>query len=166
VERARPAVRSDLGRVAELWDIAAAELLTQRGGLLLGASNLTPRPTEDALADMLLRADRHLVVGSYEGLLLGFAVAATEPVTWAGGLAGSAQPALLGQIQVLFVEPPARAVGIGEAMVTLVTEWCSAEGCVGIDAPALPGNRPAKAFFEDQGFTARLLVMHRPLAES
>ena len=33
-----------------------------------------------------------------------------------------------------------------------------------MDAPALPGSRPAKAFFEDNGFVARLLVMHRPLA--
>jgi hypothetical protein len=35
-------------------------------------------------------------------------------------------------------------------------------GCVGVDAPALPGSRSAKAFFEDNGFIARMLVMHRP----
>ena len=35
-----------------------------------------------------------------------------------------------------------------------------------MDAPALPGSRPAKAFFEDHGFVARLLVMHRPLPDA
>ena len=37
------------------------------------------------------------------------------------------------------------------------------EGCVGIDAFALPGHRAAKNFFEEQGFTARAIVMHHVL---
>jgi hypothetical protein len=51
-------------------------------------------------------------------------------------------------------------------MIELVVAWCAARGCAGVDAPALPGNRPAKAFFEDNGFVARLLVMHQPLPRS
>jgi hypothetical protein len=36
-------------------------------------------------------------------------------------------------------------------------------GCSGVDATALPGNRATKNFFEESGFTARLLVMHHRL---
>jgi hypothetical protein len=52
---------------------------------------------------------------------------------------------------------------VAEAMVAALDDWARTLGCAGIDAPALPGNRAAKAFFEGQGFLARLLVMHRPL---
>ena len=66
----------------------------------------------------------------------------------------------LGRIEVIFVEPNARQVGVAEAVLELVLEWAQSRGCVGVDAPALPGNRTAKAFFEGHGFLARLLVMH------
>ena len=33
----------------------------------------------------------------------------------------------------------------------------------GVDATALPGDRLTKNFFESNGFTARLLIMHRRL---
>jgi hypothetical protein len=41
--------------------------------------------------------------------------------------------------------------------------FCAGRGCVGIDALALPGHRAAKNFFEESGFTARAIVMHRSL---
>jgi hypothetical protein len=49
-------------------------------------------------------------------------------------------------------------------MAEALVAFCTARGCVGIDALALPGHRAAKNFFEESGFTARALVMHRPLA--
>ena len=54
-------------------------------------------------------------------------------------------------------------MGVGEALVADLVEVATARGCLGIDAPALPGHRQTKNFFEGQGFTARLLTMHRPL---
>jgi len=63
----------------------------------------------------------------------------------------------------LGVEPEARAVGVGEALLTEILAWADAAGCVGVDAPALPGHRQAKNFFEAHGFTARVLTMHRTL---
>jgi GNAT superfamily N-acetyltransferase len=74
-------------------------------------------------------------------------------------------PRLLGIVRTLYVEPPGRAIGVGEAIMDMVISWCTSLRCVGIDAPALPGARHAKAFFEDEGFVARLLIMHRPLGE-
>lgn len=69
----------------------------------------------------------------------------------------------VGRIEVLYVAPPARGVGVGEALMTEVVSWCAARECTGIDARALPGNREAKNFFEAAGFSARLLIMHHRL---
>jgi len=66
----------------------------------------------------------------------------------------------LGRIDVLFVEPGGRGVGVGEAVMAGLLGWCASAGCAGVDATALPGNREAKNFFEAAGFSARLLVMH------
>jgi hypothetical protein len=49
-------------------------------------------------------------------------------------------------------------------LVDALVEHCTVHGCVGVDATALPGHRAAKNFFETNGFTARALAMHRPLA--
>jgi hypothetical protein len=49
-------------------------------------------------------------------------------------------------------------------MAASLLDWCRSLGCIGVDSNALPGSRAVKSFFENEGFTARLLVMHRPLA--
>jgi GNAT superfamily N-acetyltransferase len=64
----------------------------------------------------------------------------------------------------VFVEEGARGVGLGEAILEDLVAWFADRGCVGVDAPALPGHRQAKNFFEAHGFVARLLVMHHPTA--
>jgi len=66
----------------------------------------------------------------------------------------------LGVIGDLYVEPDARGVGVGEALMDALLVWASERGCQGVDATALPGDRATKNFFEGSGFTARLLVMH------
>jgi ribosomal protein S18 acetylase RimI-like enzyme len=69
----------------------------------------------------------------------------------------------LGSIEDLYVAPAARRCGAGRAIADVMVKWCSSQGCIGVDANALPGSRAVKSFFEGEGFTARLLVMHRPL---
>jgi GNAT superfamily N-acetyltransferase len=69
----------------------------------------------------------------------------------------------LGQLELIYVEPAARQGGVAAAMLALVLARCAEWGLAGLDAPALPGNRAAKSFFERQGMQARMLVMHRPL---
>jgi hypothetical protein len=44
-----------------------------------------------------------------------------------------------------------------------ILAWCGEQGCNAVDAYALPGDRQTKNFFEESGFTARLLVMHHRL---
>jgi len=61
---------------------------------------------------------------------------------------------------------PARPLWVGElagAMTELALDWFAGSGCTGVDALALPGARATKNFFEENGFTARLLVVHRRL---
>ena len=74
--------------------------------------------------------------------------------------------ARLGVIDDLYVEPGARSVGVGEAMMGLLLEWCRDQGCRGVDALALPGMRATKNFFEESGFSARLIVMHHRMADA
>jgi GNAT superfamily N-acetyltransferase len=153
VEYARVATAADLPTVESLWNEAVAELDGQRGGALLAGSLLRRQPVGHMLRAALDDDDFLLVVGTTDGADVGVASAHCDR--------DRREP--IGVIDTIYVEPEARQVGVGEAMVDLVVQWCSGQGCVGVDAPALPGSRPAKAFFEDHGFVARLLVMHHPV---
>ena len=73
---------------------------------------------------------------------------------------------VVGRLELVYVDPAARQIGIAELMLDLVVDWCQRAGCVGIDAPALPGTRADKTFFEGKGFLARLLLMHLPLGDA
>lgn len=153
MEHARKADATELGFIAGLWAEAVSELDGQRGGFLL-AGSLTRPDLDAALKEAQSDPERLIVLGLLDGAGVGFASAVRdrdrrEPVA---------------AIEVIYVQPDARQVGVAEAMVGAVMRWADERGCVGVDAPALPGNRSAKAFFEDNGFTARLLVMHHPLA--
>ncbi len=154
MEAARVATAADAPILSSLWAQAQREVEVERGGALLVASVVNDRPAVEMLLAALDDADRLVVVGTLDTVEVGFALARYQLV----GLTP------IGNVEAIYVEPPARQVGVGEAMVDTIAEWCDRRGCQGMDAPALPGSRPAKAFFEDNGFVARLLVMHRPLA--
>jgi len=133
----------------------------QRGGPLLAGTLLAdsssgPVPLDTWLRGALSDPDRLLVVGTLDELVFGFGVARIDR--------HRRQPVVV--IDMLRVEAEARGVGVGEAMLARIVAWATELGAAGIDAPALPGSREAKAFFEDSGFTARLLVMHHALPAS
>lgn len=123
-----------------------------KGGALWAVREARPEPLEDAYGALLDGDDALLVVGTLDSVVIGFG--AVEVETLRSG-------ERLGVITDLFVEPDARAVGVGEALAGDLVEFCTARRCVGIDALALPGHRAAKNFFEESGFTARAIVMHR-----
>jgi GNAT superfamily N-acetyltransferase len=153
MEDARVATAADIPALKTLWDMAVREIDTHRGGALLLRSIAWPAPFEQGVQAALGDADRVVVLGTTDGVEVGFASVRCD-------LAGRPP---IGVIDAVYVEPSARQIGVGEAIVDLVISWCRERGCGGVDAPALPGSRPAKAFFEDHGFIARLLVMHHPL---
>jgi GNAT superfamily N-acetyltransferase len=150
VESARPAIASELADLARLWTEAVAELEGQRGGRPL-ADTLTRNDLYGYLDDALGDPESLVVVGLID----------ETPVGIASLRADRRRDLPLGKLELLYVEPEARGVGVADAMLALVADKCREWDVAGIDAPALPGNRGAKSFFEAHGFTARLLLMHR-----
>jgi GNAT superfamily N-acetyltransferase len=157
VDAARPAAEADVARMAELCRMALAELgARERGGPVFVAREGRAEPVEDSLRADVADPGAVVVVGTIDGTVLGYAVGRTERLRDGQGL---------GRIDDLFVEPEARSVGVGEAMMDELLAWFRAQGCAGVDSTALPGARETKNFFEESGFTARLLVMHHRLAD-
>ncbi len=151
VRRAEPA---DVGRLAELAAAAVEELSAGRGGAGWARTTARRAPFEPAF-ESAIGADDHLVlVGTLDGTPMGYAVARVEALPDGGRL---------GVIDDLYVDPGAREVGIGEAMIDAILAWCRAEGCFGVDSLALPGDRHTKNFFESFGLVARAIVVHRSL---
>lgn len=144
---ARLAGPADQARLRDLAADANAEFADQRGGDLF-----TVRERGGAVPT--LEGPGAVWVGTLADVVVGYAAAQVEDL---------ADGSRHGVISSLFVEPAARAVGVGECLVQAITEWCVTQRCAGIDAAALPGNRAAKNFFEGSGFTARLLIMHHDL---
>ncbi|MGH9189200.1 MAG: GNAT family N-acetyltransferase [Acidimicrobiales bacterium] len=153
-EDARPATAFDIGRLAELARAAIAELTPTRGGAVWRAREARTEPIETTLSALLDRPDALVLAGTIDTVVLGYAVAHIERL---------ADGTHLGVVDDLFVEEEARGVGVGEAMMGQVVAWCEARDCRGIDTMALPGHRLTKNFFEEFGFTARKLVMHKSL---
>jgi GNAT superfamily N-acetyltransferase len=112
-------------------------------------------PLEDELRRLLATDGARVLVGTLEGVPVGYAVARVERL--ADGTAH-------GVVDDIYVEPEARGVGLGEALMGDLVAWCTEQGCTGMDAMALPGDRHTKNFFEASGFTARKLVMYHSLA--
>jgi GNAT superfamily N-acetyltransferase len=151
-EGARRAHPDDLPRLAELCRMALAQLTAERGGALLAEQRGRAEPVEQQLARTLEDADRSAWVGTIDDVVVGYATGRTE--TLSGGRS-------LGVVETLFVEPGARGVGVGEAVLDALLDWFDDRGCAEVDTMALPGDRSTKNFLESTGFTARLIVMHR-----
>jgi ribosomal protein S18 acetylase RimI-like enzyme len=154
VESARAAVPADIPVVAELARALRAEMREQRGGALWETREARAAPHAEALAALLGRDDASVVVGMIDGAIVGFGTVEIESLR---------DGSHLGVIGDLYVEPEARAVGVGESIAEEMIAFCREAQCIGIDAVALPGAREAKNFFERAGFTARALVMHHKL---
>ena len=102
-----------------------------------------------------LHADESwIVVGTIDGATVGFAWATIEPML------DRADGARIGRIRLIYTEPDARGVGVGHAMLTDLLDTLRGFGIRYFDAPAGPGQRAAKNFFEAHGFAARSIIMH------
>jgi GNAT superfamily N-acetyltransferase len=156
MEAARPATVADRDRLFELARMAVDELRPTRGGeVFLGREAAAELDGPDlATIDDGSPIDRQVWVGTIDDTVIGYAVGHVEKL---------ADGAAHGVLDVFFVEEGARGIGVGEAMITVALDWFRDRGCTGVDAAALPGHRATKNFFEETGFTARLLVMYRRL---
>lgn len=154
METARVANATDLERLVELARAVITELRPTKGGEVWARTAGRAEPVDEALRAALADADHLVVVGSVDEAVVGYGVARFNELRDGGRL---------GVIGDLFVEPEFRGVGVGEAMMGLLVDWCEEQGCFGVDSVALPGNRPTKNFFEGFGLVARAIVVHRSL---
>ena len=155
-EAARLATDDDVDRIAELFRLAIAELEPTRGGKVFTVREARPEPVEEGLRSVLADGHGCLVVGTLDDVIIGYAAGHVEELR---------DGSRLGVIDDLFVEPEARGVAVGEALMAELLAWGRRERCDGMDATALPGNRATKNFFEMNGFSARMIVMHHRFGE-
>lgn len=154
MEAARIAVEADVPALAALHQAARADMESKRGGRIWSLREAAISRTADAFLE-LLDADRTIaVVGTIDDAVVGYALAHIEDLD---------DGAELVVIDELFVEPDARSVGVGEALMGAIVTWGTDAGCIGVDGWALPGDRVTKNFFEAFGLTARAILVHKRL---
>jgi GNAT superfamily N-acetyltransferase len=152
METVRPAQPGDRDACQALLERALGDVISMRGGAtLVGPISATE------LLDAWFAPDAAtaLYIGEFHGALVGLLAVSTfrRP--------GSAEPS--GWVECCYVEGEARGVGVGSALMEAAVGWCTENGCVDIDALALPGDRATKQRLEAAGFTARLLTLNRRL---
>lgn len=148
----RLATDTDIPRLVELYAPARQEQTDLREAWVI-ADGL-PEPISDAFATVIEDDSSFLAVGLIDGLVFGFIWARVEPLLpQAGG-------ELIGVIRLVYVEEPARTVGVGEVMLEAALSEMRGRGIRRFDAIVSPGHRMAKNFFESAGFSARRITMY------
>ncbi len=143
--RARLADRPDIERLIAL---AQAALVGQRGAdqWLATAAPSVPSP-----ADL---AEAGWYVGTLDDVVVGAQLVA--PRRWPDGR-------LVLEIGFLYVEPEARELGVGEALVDAVLAEARSAGAFAVESTALPGDRELKNLFERFGLVARAITVHKAI---
>jgi ribosomal protein S18 acetylase RimI-like enzyme len=113
-----------------------------------------PEPVSESMALALKDPDTVVVLGTIDEVPLGFLLVRIED------LLPQADGMQVGAIRFVFVDHPAREVGVGEAMLALALSRLRERGLHRFDAHVLPGHRLVKNFFEAGGFAARSITMH------
>ena len=155
---ARVATADDAGTIEALARQAIDELARGRGGTVWRRREARQEPVGAGIAAALAATadggDQVAAVGTVDGTPVGYGIVRREPLADGSSIA---------RIDDLYVEPEARGVGVGEALMDLLVGAATAWGSSGIDALALPGDRHTKNFFERFGLTARAITVHRVL---
>jgi ribosomal protein S18 acetylase RimI-like enzyme len=153
-EAARSATVDDLPVLVALVASAAGEKREQKGGALWFRRERRQGAPDTELKAALASADHEVAAGTLDGAVVGYGLVRIEQL---------GDGTRLAVIDDIYVDPGARSVGIGEALMTHLLDWCREQGCFGVDSLALPGDRQTKNFFESFGLVARAIIVHRPL---
>lgn len=158
MEGARLATADDAAVVAALAQQGIAELTGLRGGSVWSRREAHAEPLDGAIAAAVSGTDPSVlaVVGTVDDTVVGYGLMRLETLH-------DGRP--LAVVSDLYVDPEARAIGIGEAMMDLIIVRAREAGAVGVDAIALPGDRHTKNFFETFGLTARAILVHKSLEQ-
>jgi GNAT superfamily N-acetyltransferase len=151
---ARVGTKCDVGTLVELCRASREALVAERGGGAYVLKDAFAEPLEARL-EAIINDDRWLVLlGTLDDVTVGVALARLDEMS---------DSSCSATVEVLYVDPPAREVGVGEKLLGTVIDWSARRGATGLDVHVLPGMRASKNFLEGSGFVARLLVMHREL---
>lgn len=157
MEHARRAGPDDVAAIVALARQAVAELRPNRGGSVWWRREAHREPIEQVITAAVEEdPTRTAVVGTVDDVVVGYALMRAETLH---------DGAVLATISDLFVDPEARGIGVGEAMMDILEEDARALGAIGLDGIVLPGDRASKNFFETFGLTARAIIVHRSLAD-
>lgn len=149
---ARRAEPSDLSSLTTLYR-GLEEEMTALHAMWPLADGLD-EPVEKSLSAVLQDPHVLVVMGEIDDQPFGFLMARVESMLVHAG------DERIGVIRLIFVEPEAREVSVGEAMRDLAIDLLRRQGITKFDAHVLPGHRLVKNFFEAGGFSARSIVMH------
>ena len=149
----RIATGDDIDTLCELYFPAIAEQAELREAWPI--ADALAEPVAETLRELLSNDDARVTVGTIDGVVVGFSVATVDE------LLPQAAGEQIGVIQLIYVSEPARAVGVGEAMLEGVMGWFQTRNLKRFDAIVSPGHRLAKNFFESAGFKARRITMYR-----
>jgi GNAT superfamily N-acetyltransferase len=155
VEGVQVAAGGDVGVLVELAGAAIGEKRGQKGGEVWARRERRGDPLEDSFARALEDQQQRVLLGTLDGVAVGFGAAHIETLADGG---------LLGVVDEVYVDPGARELGVGELLMETLVDWCRDRGCFGVDSLALPGDRATKNFFESFGLVARAIVVHRRLS--
>jgi len=144
----------EIGHLEELRRAALSAIGHARGGQALLREFDASAIYSLSCQELIARSDIHLAGGWFSGALVGIGI--VQRVEAAGGQA-------IGMVRLLYVEPLARGVGVGEHVLDELISWASDQGCSAFDVEALPGDREMKSLYEHAGLTARKIVMRRSL---
>jgi GNAT superfamily N-acetyltransferase len=153
LEAVRRAEATDIERCRELLASAVAANDGKRGAALLFEGEPDIERPDALIARWMADEGAVVLVGTFSEAVVGLGVGRVVPL-------GDRS---VGRIDCFYVEPGARAVGVGTALVEGLVGWFTGRGCTDVDAIALPGDRTSKQLLEASGFKARLLVLHRSL---
>lgn len=135
-----------------LLDQGVVELTALRGGSIWHRREAHAEAEELVDASLSGSPGHWIVVGTVDDVVVGYGLA--QLVELHDG-------AHMVRVSDIYVDPEARGIGVGEAMMDLLIDEAQAAGAIGIDSLALPGDRATKNFFERFGLVARAIVVHR-----
>jgi GNAT superfamily N-acetyltransferase len=156
METARPAGADDLSTVLRLVAEFVTEQRAQRGGEVWAAQDGGALCDPDARRAGIADPNHLTLLGAIDDVPIGVLLARLDALD---------DGTTLAVIDALYVEPDARAVGVGSSMLDAVIAWAEDRGARGVDATVLPGNRGGKNFFEMHGLVARAIRVFRAVGE-
>jgi len=153
---ARLATEGDIPTLAELYREYRDALVGERGGTAHLLKEALGEPLDARFGSILRDQSWLVLVGTLDEAPIGLAAARIETMPDSSRLV---------TVEVVYVDPGAREVGVGERLLGSSVEWAARHGAAGVDIRVLPGMRESKNFLEGSGFVARLLVMHQRLTD-